>query len=94
MRRDDSDDLWYQPDLDVFLNRWFSNYDEARRSLRGWLQALSDVSGGMAPKLAACVDAIGKGVEAAHIIDGRRPHSLLIELFTDAGIGTKIRAGT
>ena len=33
MRREDADDLWYQPDLDVFLNRWFSNYDEARRSL-------------------------------------------------------------
>jgi len=33
LRREDADDLWYQPDLDVFLNRWFSNYDEARRSL-------------------------------------------------------------
>ena len=33
MRREDADDLWYQPDLDVFLNRWFSNYEEARRSL-------------------------------------------------------------
>ena len=44
------------------------------------------------PKLAACVDAIDGGVEAAHIVDGRRPHSLLLELFTDAGIGTKITA--
>ena len=50
------------------------------------------VEGGMRPKLAACVEAIGGGVEAAHIIDGRQPHSLLLELFTDAGIGTKITA--
>jgi acetylglutamate kinase len=54
--------------------------------------ALDGVGGGMRPKLAACVDAIDGGVEAAHIVDGRRPHSLLLELFTDAGIGTKITA--
>jgi acetylglutamate kinase len=54
--------------------------------------ALGTVSGGMRPKLAACVDAIDGGVEAAHIVDGRRPHTLLLELFTDAGIGTKITA--
>ncbi len=59
--------------------------DEVRAALEG-------VSGGMRPKLTACVDAIGGGVEAAHIVDGRRPHSLLLELFTDAGIGTKITA--
>jgi acetylglutamate kinase len=54
--------------------------------------ALNGVAGGMRPKLAACVDAIDGGVEAAHIVDGRRAHSLLLELFTDAGIGTKITA--
>jgi acetylglutamate kinase len=54
--------------------------------------ALDEVGGGMRPKLAACVDAISGGVEATHIVDGRRPHSLLLELFTDAGIGTKITA--
>jgi acetylglutamate kinase len=54
--------------------------------------ALDGVGGGMRPKLAACVDAIDGGVEAAHVVDGRRPHSLLLELFTDAGIGTKITA--
>jgi acetylglutamate kinase len=52
--------------------------------------ALNEVSGGMRPKLAACIAAIEGGVSAAHIIDGREPHSLLIELFTDAGIGTKV----
>jgi acetylglutamate kinase len=54
--------------------------------------ALGGVEGGMRPKLAACVEAIGGGVEAAHIVDGRTSHSLLLELFTDAGIGTKITA--
>jgi len=54
--------------------------------------ALESVSGGMRPKLRACIDAINGGVTNAHIVDGRVPHSLLIELFTDAGIGTKVRA--
>ncbi|MCW3063945.1 MAG: acetylglutamate kinase [Solirubrobacterales bacterium] len=54
--------------------------------------ALPEVEGGMRPKLQACVEAIHGGVTFAHIVDGRVPHSLLLELFTDAGIGTKIRA--
>jgi acetylglutamate kinase len=53
--------------------------------------ALDDIVGGMRPKLQACVEAIHGGVSHAHIIDGRVPHSLLLELFTDAGVGTKIR---
>ena len=53
--------------------------------------ALESIEGGMRPKLAACVDAIHGGVSHAHIVDGRIPHSLLLELFTDAGIGTKVR---
>ncbi len=53
---------------------------------------LAGLQGGMRPKLAACVEAIDRGVTSAHIIDGRIPHSLLLELFTDAGIGTKIEA--
>ncbi len=55
--------------------------------------ALPGLEGGMRPKLEACVDAIHAGVSAAHILDGRIAHSLLLELFTDAGIGTKIEAG-
>jgi acetylglutamate kinase len=53
-------------------------------------RALDGLEGGMRPKLEACVRAIEEGVEAAHILDGRVPHSLLLELFTDAGVGTKI----
>jgi acetylglutamate kinase len=52
--------------------------------------ALDTLEGGMRPKLEACVQAIEEGVSAAHILDGRIAHSLLLELFTDAGIGTKI----
>lgn len=47
---------------------------------------------GMIPKLEACVMAIEGGVERAHLIDGRKPHAIMIELFTDSGIGTMIRA--
>jgi acetylglutamate kinase len=57
-------------------------------------QALGEIAGGMRPKLQACVDAIHGGVTYAHIVDGRVAHSLLLELFTDAGIGTKIRAAS
>jgi len=52
--------------------------------------SLPEIAGGMRPKLQACVDAIHGGVSYAHIVDGRVPHSLLLELFTDAGQGTKI----
>jgi acetylglutamate kinase len=56
--------------------------------------ALPEIAGGMRPKLQACVEAIHGGVTFAHVVDGRVPHSLLLELFTDAGIGTKIRPAT
>ncbi len=52
--------------------------------------ALDGIGGGMRPKLEACIEAVRGGVAAAHIVDGRVPHSLLLELFTDAGIGTKV----
>jgi acetylglutamate kinase len=51
---------------------------------------LPEVSGGMRPKLEACLHALDTGVANAHIIDGRQPHSLLLELFTNEGIGTKL----
>jgi acetylglutamate kinase len=49
------------------------------------------VSAGMIPKLRACADAVDAGVGTAHIIDGRVPHALLIELLTDEGIGTMVK---
>jgi acetylglutamate kinase len=53
-------------------------------------ERLAVVAGGMRPKLEACLAALNGGVGAAHIVDGRVPHSLLLELFTDEGIGTKL----
>jgi len=53
-------------------------------------QRLGEVGGGMRPKLEACVHAVESGVPSAHIVDGRKTHSVLLELFTDVGIGTKI----
>lgn len=53
--------------------------------------ALPSVAGGMRPKLSACIDAIHGGVSSAVIVDGRVPHSLLLELFTDAGLGTMVK---
>lgn len=48
------------------------------------------VNGGMIPKTEACVDALARGAGAAHLLDGRVPHALLLEIFTDAGIGTMV----
>lgn len=60
--------------------------EQARRMLEN-----GRVSGGMIPKLQACLTALENGCPRAHIIDGRIPHALLIEVFTDEGIGTMIR---
>ena len=46
------------------------------------------ISGGMIPKIECCVEAVRRGVKRAHIIDGRIPHSILIEMFSDEGVGT------
>lgn len=56
------------------------------------LKAQGIISGGMIPKIDCCVEAVRRGVHRTNIIDGRIPHSILIELFTDAGIGTMFSA--
>jgi acetylglutamate kinase len=53
--------------------------------------AAGRIGGGMIPKVRCCLDAISQGVGSAHIVDGRQPHTLLLEIFTDRGIGTQIR---
>lgn len=58
---------------------------EARRRI-----ADESVTGGMIPKLAACAEAVEGGVGSAHMIDGRTEHAILVELFTDEGIGTMV----
>lgn len=54
------------------------------------LTAEGVVTGGMIPKTEACVDALARGAGAAHLLDGRVPHALLLEIFTDTGIGTMV----
>ncbi len=54
------------------------------------LQSRGVITGGMLPKVDACLRALEDGVQKAHIIDGRVPHSILLEVFTDQGIGTEI----
>jgi acetylglutamate kinase len=76
---------------------WLADQDDpasliAQATAEQVRDALPRLEGGMAPKLQACLEAIQGGVGSAHIIDGRLPHSLLLEFFTDAGIGTKIVA--
>jgi acetylglutamate kinase len=50
------------------------------------------ITGGMIPKVTCCVDALQEGAGKAHIIDGRVEHAVLLEMFTDVGIGTEIRS--
>jgi len=52
------------------------------------------IKGGMLPKVGCCLEALEAGVERAHIIDGRVPNALLLEIFTDSGVGTVVREGT
>lgn len=62
--------------------------DEARQWMKDEI-----ISGGMIPKVNCCLDAVEHGVGRAHIIDGRVPHALLLEIFTDEGVGTVFTAG-
>ena len=57
------------------------------------LLAAGVVDGGMIPKVTSCVHAVRDGVRRAHILDGRVAHALLLEIFTDEGVGTVIDAG-
>ncbi len=61
--------------------------DEARAAI-----ADGSVSGGMIPKLECCIDAMAHGDSSAHVIYGRNSHALLLEIFTDGGVGTLVRA--
>ncbi|MGJ9404626.1 acetylglutamate kinase [Arthrobacter sp. KK5.5] len=53
-------------------------------------EILPGLQSGMIPKMAACLKAVEEGVERAHIVDGRQPHSMLLEVFTSAGVGTQV----
>ena len=51
---------------------------------------LPELSSGMVPKMEACLRAVDGGVSRAHVLDGRVPHALLLEVFTDEGVGTMV----
>ena len=53
-------------------------------------ELLPSLASGMIPKMAACLAAVDAGVQRAHVVDGRRPHSMLLEVFTSAGVGTQV----
>lgn len=76
------------------LRRELDDADSLIRQISGTeLRALVEdgtVSGGMIPKVSACLAAVEQGVSSAHVLDGRVPHVLLLEIFTDEGIGTMI----
>jgi acetylglutamate kinase len=59
---------------------------QAREAIRSGI-----ISGGMIPKVECCLDALAQGVNKAHVIDGRLLHAVLLEIFTDRGVGTEIR---
>jgi acetylglutamate kinase len=60
--------------------------DEARDMIKS-----GDISGGMIPKMEGCIEVVEAGVEGVVIIDGRVPHCVLLELFTEHGVGTLVR---
>jgi len=53
-------------------------------------ELMPSLESGMIPKMRACLNAVEGGVPKAHIIDGRQPHSILLEIFTKAGVGTQV----
>jgi acetylglutamate kinase len=89
----DAAKLVYLTDIDGLRQDVADANSLIRQVTSAELQAMIDASrltGGMIPKIAGCVHAVEHGVGGAHILDGRVPHVLLLELFTDAGIGTMI----
>jgi acetylglutamate kinase len=58
------------------------------------LVATGAAKGGMVPKVESCARAVRSGVGSAHILDGRIPHALLLEIFTDEGVGTMVGAAS
>ncbi len=67
-----------------------SHISQASLSLVEEMLASGAAAGGMVPKVEACAAAVRSGVDRAHILDGRVPHALLLELFTDSGVGTMV----
>ena len=88
--------LVYLTDIEGLRREVSSAHSLIRQTTPDELQRLIDdgtIAGGMIPKVESCLQAVRKGVRRAHILDGRIAHVLLLELFTDAGIGTMVHGG-
>jgi len=78
-------------DVPGLYARWPESTEVIAEIGAGELRALlPTLESGMAPKMEACLRAVDGGVPRAHIIDGRVPHGLLVEVFTDSGVGTMV----
>ena len=84
LTEDNTNNNYYQ------LDRFFLSEQTDPLTYIGSLKATGVIAGGMIPKIDCCETALKGGVPRTHIIDGRVPHSLLIEMFSDRGIGTMI----
>jgi acetylglutamate kinase len=90
----DAEKLLVLTDVDGLYRDWPASDEVIRQIDADQLEALlPDLASGMVPKMQACLDAVRSGVSRASVIDGRVPHSLLLEVFTDEGIGTMVLPG-
>jgi acetylglutamate kinase len=82
-------------DVDGLYRNWPDSDEIYHEITASELAALvPSLAAGMIPKMEACLDAVNAGVARATVIDGRVPHSLLLEIFTDEGIGTMVVGGS
>ncbi len=84
--------LFLLTDVPGVLNKEGKLIPELTVSEARTLMTDGTISGGMIPKLETCIESVEQGVEAAVILDGRVPHTMLLEIFTPAGVGTLIKA--
>ncbi|MBA4416843.1 MAG: acetylglutamate kinase [Syntrophus sp. (in: bacteria)] len=80
-------------DVEGVLDKEGALFSTLRESEVARLLENKTVSGGMIPKVMCCIDALQGGVKETHIVDGRIPHAILLEIFTDSGVGTQIIGG-
>jgi acetylglutamate kinase len=83
--------LYFLTDVPGVLDKQGKLIEEMTVEQARALIADGTISGGMIPKVENCIDAISAGVEAAVILDGRVPHALLLEIFTESGVGTMVK---
>ena len=83
--------LLLMTDVEGVLNKDKKLIPEINSSIAEKMLKAGDISGGMIPKINTCLDAVNNGVTGVVIVDGRKPHSILFELFSDKGAGTLIR---